>query len=218
MTIELLKTLSLISFIAAALFLLITVALFFMLDIPKIYGEISGKTARKAIEAINNRNKADSGVKKKSKHTEKKLTDKITSSGRLVPATGSLEFQSITEKFPTETLAPPQTSAMQQVNAYEIPAFAKTGETTVIGNATQSAVSGATTVLSQYSAETISNEISGNTTVLQNYQPPVSQQTFAETTLLVRNKTPVQAVQPAQPAVVTVDVEISFTGSEEIIV
>ena len=61
------------------------VALFFLMDIPKLYGEISGRTARKAIEQIR-------------KHNAEALTGDIASSH-----TGSGVR---TEKFSTATLAP----------------------------------------------------------------------------------------------------------------
>ena len=70
---------------AAGIFFLTAVALFFLMDIPKLYGEISGGTARKAIEQIR-------------KHNAEALTGDI--------AGVHTESGVRTEKFSTATLAP----------------------------------------------------------------------------------------------------------------
>ena len=85
MSIDVLQTCSIGFWVAAGIFFLTAVALFFLMDIPKLYGEISGRTARKAIEQIR-------------KHNEEALTGDIASSH-----TGSGVR---TEKFSTATLAP----------------------------------------------------------------------------------------------------------------
>jgi hypothetical protein len=59
MTIELLQTLSIVSFVVVALLLIIGIALFFIFDIPKLYWDISGKTAKEAIEEIRKKNAID---------------------------------------------------------------------------------------------------------------------------------------------------------------
>lgn len=60
MNVEMLNTLSLVAFIAAGVMFLISVALFFLLDIPKVVGEVSGKTAKKSIQRIQQHNAGDS--------------------------------------------------------------------------------------------------------------------------------------------------------------
>lgn len=60
MTVEMLNTLSFSAFIASGVMFLIAVALFFLLDIPKVVGEVSGKTARKSIQQIQKHNEGDS--------------------------------------------------------------------------------------------------------------------------------------------------------------
>lgn len=85
MSIDVLQTCSIGFWVAAGIFFLTAVALFFLMDIPKLYGEISGRTARKAIEQIR-------------KHNAETLTGDIASSH-----TGSGVR---TEKFSTATLAP----------------------------------------------------------------------------------------------------------------
>ena len=52
MTVEMLNTLSFASFIASGVMFLTAVALFFLLDIPKVVGEVSGKTSKKSIQQI----------------------------------------------------------------------------------------------------------------------------------------------------------------------
>ena len=60
MTVEMLNTLSFSSFIASGVLFLTAVALFFLLDIPKVVGEVSGKTAKKSIQQIQKHNEGDS--------------------------------------------------------------------------------------------------------------------------------------------------------------
>ena len=85
MSIDVLQTCSIGFWVAAGIVFLTAVALLFLLDIPKLYGEISGRQARKAIEQIR-------------KHNAEALTGDIASSH-----TGSGVR---TEKCSTATLAP----------------------------------------------------------------------------------------------------------------
>lgn len=62
MSVELLRTLSFTSLGIGLVLLVIAIALFRYLDIPKIYGDLSGRTARKAIEEIR-QNNASTGTK-----------------------------------------------------------------------------------------------------------------------------------------------------------
>ena len=109
MTVELLQTLSLVAYIAAGVLFLVAVALFFLLDVPKLYGDVSGRTAKKAIEAIRQQNESsgNKAYKPSAVNAERgKLTDKITQSGRLQSQTAGLPVSVGTEKFATSTLAP----------------------------------------------------------------------------------------------------------------
>lgn len=172
MTVELLQTLSLAAYIAAGFFLLVAVALFFLLDVPKLYGDVSGRTAKKAIEAIRQQNEStgNKAYKPSAVNAERgKLTDKITPSGRLQSQTEGLPVSVGTEKFDTSTLAPQP----NETTVLEQPA----GETTVLTG-------------------TLSTD-SGETTLLVNNEP---------------QKTPV-----SENSKFEVDVEMSFTGSAEII-
>ena len=109
MTVELLQTLSLTSYVVAGVLLLTGIALFFLFDVPKLYGDVSGRTARKAIEAIRQQNETTGNEAYKHSPVNAargKLTDKITKSGRLVSSTTDLPVSVGTEKFPTATLEP----------------------------------------------------------------------------------------------------------------
>ena len=172
MTVELLQTLSLVAYIIAGVLFLVAVALFFLLDVPKLYGELSGRTAKKAIEAIRQQNEAsgNKAYKPSVVNAERgKLTDKITQSGRLQPQTAGLPVSVGTEKFATSTLAqqPNETTVLEQ----------SVGETTVLTS--DLSLVGETTVL-------VNNEITQGGAIV-------------DTTKF------------------TVEVEMSFTGSSEII-
>lgn len=182
MTVELLQTLSLVAYIAAGVLFLVAVALFFLLDVPKLYGDVSGRTAKKAIEAIRQQNESsgNKAYKPSAVNAERgKLTDKITQSGRLQSQTAGLPVSVGTEKFATSTLAP------------------QPNETTVLAEPVNE-----TTVLEQPA---------GETTVLTGDLSPAG-----ETTVLVNNEA-AQSAAVVAPSKFTVDVEMSFTGSSEII-
>lgn len=133
MSIDVLQACSIGFWVAAGIFFLTAVALFFLMDIPKLYGEISGRTARKAIEQIR-------------KHNAEALTGDIAGAH-----TGSGVR---TEKFSTATLAPETVAGATTV-------LAEAGATTVlaeVGATTVLAESGATTVLAEAGATTMLTE------------------------------------------------------------
>lgn len=175
MTVELLQTISLVSFIIAGVLLLLGIALFFLLDVPKLYGDISGRTAKKAIEAIRQQNESsgNKAYKPSAVNAERgKLTDKISHSGSVVGKTSGSGISVGTEKLHTDVLT------------------AKANETTVLNNG------------------------SSETSVLEH------QGGAGETTILAQNQVGVNSDESANiPASsgFTVDVEMSFTGSSEII-
>lgn len=169
MSVELLQTLSLISYIVAGVLLLAGIALFFLLNVPKLYGDVSGRTAKKAIEAIRKQNEStgNKAYKPSMVNAERgKLTDKITPSGRLRSQTEGLPVSVGTEKFATSALSP------------------ASNETTVL------------------------KKIENETTVLN--------QSAGETELLY-NDNKVRRDSVIDHEKFTIDVEISFTGSSEII-
>lgn len=124
MSIDVLQACSIGFWVAAGIFFLTAVALFFLMDIPKLYGEISGRTARKAIEQIR-------------KHNAEALTGDIAGAH-----TGSGVR---TEKFSTATLAPEAAAGATTV-------LAEAGATTMLAEAgatTVLAEVGATTILTE---------------------------------------------------------------------
>lgn len=107
MTIELMQTLSLASYVISGILFLVGGALFFLLDVPKLYGDVSGRTAKKAIEAIRQQNEStgNKAYKPSSVNAARgKLTDKITQSGKLESTTASLPVSVGTEKFATSEM------------------------------------------------------------------------------------------------------------------
>ena len=107
MTVETLQMLSLAAYIGALVLLVLAVVLFFLLDVPKLYGDVSGRTARKAIAAIRQQNEAtgNKAYKPSAVNAERgKLTDQITGSGKIRPRTAGLPIGVGTEKLETATL------------------------------------------------------------------------------------------------------------------
>ena len=127
MTVEMLQILSLAAYIIAGVLFLVAIALFFLLDILKVYGDISGRTAKKAIEAIRQHNEStgNKAYKPSAVNAKRgKLTDKITPSGRLKERTAGLPINVGTEKISTSRLTP-QTNETKVLNE-------QTNETTVL--------------------------------------------------------------------------------------
>lgn len=75
--------------ILAGIMLAVSVLLFFVLKIPAVIGDLSGRTAKKAIENIRNQNRNSGDKTYKSSLVNRqrgKLTEKISPSGSLIPA------------------------------------------------------------------------------------------------------------------------------------
>ena len=140
MSIDVLQTCSIGFWVAAGIFFLTAVALFFLMDISKLYGEISGRTARKAIEQIR-------------KHNAEALTGDIAG----VHTGNGVR----TEKLSTATLAPETAAGATTV-------LAEAGATTVLaeaGTTTVLAEAGATTVLAEAGVATMLTEPERSQTV-----------------------------------------------------
>ncbi len=110
-----------------AILFVVSVILFFTLRIPKVISDLTGRTARKAIENIRLQNEqtGDKSYQSSAVNLERgKLTDKISRSGRLIPR-NSTPFGTgiITEKISTQKLSQDDS-----------------GETTVLGEAGETAV------------------------------------------------------------------------------
>ena len=133
--------------IACGIFLLIAILLFFTLRIPKVISDLTGRTARKAIENIRMQNEqsGDKTYQSSAVNLERgKLTDKISQSGRLVPR-GESPFGTgvITEKISTQQLEPVGETEVLTYDAGETEVLTyDAGETTLLSHD-----SGETTVL-----------------------------------------------------------------------
>lgn len=221
--IELLQTLSLAAFIAAGVFLLVAIALFFLLDIRKVFGDISGTTAKKAIENIRQQNEAtgDKAYKPSPVNAERgKTTDKISPSGRLLRKDVGMPVSAQTEKFKTDDLKPAvQETSVLGEDAGETSVLGETyGETALLGEE-----SGETSMLSAGMAETtlLYEERTGETAVLypeDGEAAVASKEALPEsgiTTLLSGAQT--DDLSDVGESESTVEYEIGFIGSTEII-
>ena len=208
MSVELLQTLSLVSYILAGVFLIVAVALFFLLDVRKLIGDISGANARKAIENIRQQNESsgDKAYKPSPVNMARgKLTDKISQSGRLQPRLSGMGGSPGTQKFATTDLIPPVGN-----------------ETTVLTGE----LSGETTVLTgELAGETIvpTGELVGATTVLtsemenQTMIPSIGQEIDGATPLLAHDDMQGASQSTESHGGFSIDVEMGFLGSSEVI-
>lgn len=182
--------------ILAVLMFVVSLILFFALKIPAVIGDLSGATARKAIENIRNQNEESGEKAYKSSAVNKergKLTDKISPSGSLhSKPSDKLGFGMKTEKISTQRLDSEDA-----------------GETTVLSAANE------TTVLSSSIGETeVLNEapVFNETTLLSpDMMAPSTesndvQMGFGDTTEL-----------PPMPGVFVIEQEITFIHTQEII-
>lgn len=110
MTYEMYRYVFLGAAIACGIFFAISVVLFFTLRIPKVISDLTGRTARKAIEDIRLRNEqsGDKSYQSSAVNLQRgKLTDKISQSGRLVQRDATpFGTGVITEKISTQKLDP----------------------------------------------------------------------------------------------------------------
>lgn len=129
MTVELLQVLSLVSYIVAGVLFLLAVALFFLLSIPRVFGDITGANARKAIESIRQQNEVsgDKAYKPSPVNASRgKVTDRISASGRIKNHTSGLGVAVETAKLSTAQLESEAKETML-LNAEQ-------NETTVLNN------------------------------------------------------------------------------------
>ncbi len=166
MSVELLQLISLAAFVASAAFALVSIALFFLLDIPKLYNDISGRTAKKSIEEIRQQNKTTGNKAHQPSAVNMKrgkLTDEISSSGNLRSKGSNLPFHFKTEKFATATLAPDQENFQNQAANETTMLTQESNETTILNQAANE-----TTILNHAVNETtILSQPSNETTVLR---------------------------------------------------
>lgn len=141
MTYEMYRYVFIGGLVLAGLVLLLAVLLFFLLKIPVVIGDLSGATARKAIENIRKENAktGEKTYKSSQVNIERgRVTDKMTPSGKLLrrPNTGYGGAMA-TEKIGTDRLqAEADASFTSAVGAEETTVLYPGDETTVLSDDT----------------------------------------------------------------------------------
>ncbi len=136
MSVELLQTLSLVVFIVAGVFLILAIALFFLLDVPRIIGDLTGRNAKKAIEQIRQQNERDGNKAHKPSPVNMErgqITDRISETGTLYKQEPSFDGSVGTEKISTARLVQPtgeKTTILQGQG--ETTVLSEQGETTLL--------------------------------------------------------------------------------------
>ena len=154
---------------ACVVFFVIAVILFFVLRIPKVISDLSGRTERKAVENIRRQNEQSGDKTYQSSAVNLargKVTDKISKSGRLIRrAETPFGTGTITEKISTQELVDTgATDVLGDSGATEV--LSDAGATEVLGDA------GATEVLSNAGATEVLSD-AGATEVLSPAAAPV---------------------------------------------
>jgi len=126
--------------ILATIMFVVSLILFIVLKIPAVIGDLSGATARKAIEDIRNQNE-HTGEKKHGTTPVNKargtLTDKISKSGNLIRnPSANLGTAFNTEKISTQKLQVEETAGETPVleTGNETTVLSTAGETTLLDN------------------------------------------------------------------------------------
>lgn len=136
MSYEMYRYIFLGALIACGIFFVIAVVLFFTFKIPKVISDLSGRTARKAIENIRAQNEqsGDKTYQSSAVNLERgKLTDKISRSGKLVPREATpFGTGVITEKISTQKLDTAGETAVLEASEETSVLSAPTGETDVL--------------------------------------------------------------------------------------
>ena len=181
MTYDMYRYIFLGALIACGIFLVIAIVLFFTLKIPRVISDLTGRTARKAIENIRMQNER-SGNKTYQSSTVNlkrgKLTDKISPSGRLIHNNETpFGTGAITAKISSPTIEQP---------AGETDVLTVTEETSVL-----SAPAGETDVLTVTEETSVLSAPAGETDVLAPAEPLVQaftveyEITFVHTTEII---------------------------------
>lgn len=146
MTYETYRYIFIVAAVLCGTMFVVSILLFIFLHVPRLVGDLSGTTARKAIEGIREQNEksGDKAYKASAVNRQRsRLTDKISSSGRVQHHTArTLDTGVVTEKISTQKLtAGDETTILENNN-----------ETTVLnqmGAAVFQADTNGTTVLSE---------------------------------------------------------------------
>lgn len=178
--------------ILAAIMFIISVILFIVLKIPSVIGDLSGATARKAIEDIRNQNENTGEKTYKSSQVNRergKLTDKISQSGSLIKnPSGAIWGAMATEKISTQKLADDAANETTVLGGNETTVLGGGNETTVLGG----------------NETTILNDGLGETTLLDS--------------MVIQNETSVLSQGMMPTGIFEIEYEITFIHTDEVIV
>lgn len=125
MSVEFLRNLSLGSYVAAIVFGVVSITLFFVLRIPAVIGDLTGITARKAIEDIRMQNAGAYQPRRKSTRSER---------GKRKAESRAENVQSIQRAGETEDLSASNLAAYARERSIseETTLLSQAGETTVL--------------------------------------------------------------------------------------
>ncbi len=230
MSVTLLQTLSLVAYILAGLCFLIAVALFFYLKVPVLWGEVTGRTARKAIRAMKWKNEEAAPMPISQGATDSGLSAKLAEANQVQAEMTRQEAPEVKERTPLIAseqkpplkAAPPAEAAIptEQDTTTEQPC-SDLGQTALLP--TEEA--GLTEVLPTAepgATELLPRPDIGQTSVLHvpSYQEPLIGSTgelpsLGETTLLDGEQA--DRRNGASPALFVMEKELAFTDSTEII-
>ena len=145
---DILNIISLVSFVLAGILLVLAVVLFFVFKIPSVWGDLSGKNARKSIERMRQNNEKTgkkAHVPSNVNLQRGKLTDKIQETQK-----SNIKDDEQTAVLNNSNI----TSELKDTNATEILVYTNATALLVDDNATTLLVDdNATTLLSDYQAE-----------------------------------------------------------------
>ncbi len=129
--------------ILAGVMLITSVLLFFILNIPHVVGDLTGRNAKKAIENIRNQNESSDDTLYKTSEVNRergKITDKIaTSSFKKDPSKNLNKSDMVTEKNITQELSYNETTVLDVASETTV-LNDEGGETTVLDVPTKSSL------------------------------------------------------------------------------
>ena len=212
----------------------VTVFVFFFLNIPNVIGDLTGANARKAIEDIRSHNERTGEKTYRSSHTNRergKLTDKITASGRILKEPSrSLYGAMATEKITTQKLSQNDIAPATTLLDEKVP---QSAETTLLDvNVPQSAETTLLDVKAPQSAETtLLDETASQfpaTTLLDRNMKPGSETTvlsngfnFGSETTVLDAKAPANEMPPKGINIcydnLVIEYEITYIHTQEVI-
>lgn len=140
MSVEVLQIITLIFFVLSAALFIISICLFFAFNIPGIVGNLTGITAKRAIENIEAKNEnADKNRMTYSRLIRSKSTEKISGSGNIGRATGPFRQGKNTRKLGKvwDKTAPLKKKNLGETVRLDIP---EVRETTVLSTNTENVV------------------------------------------------------------------------------